>query len=336
MPKVSVIMACHNAEPYIENAIASVVNQTFLDLELIIVDDASHDQSLILAQRAAFKDSRIEVHSLLENVGAGAARNIGIEIARGEWLAILDADDVFLLDKLQEQLNHLMSSRSDIVLVGSNSFEIDCYGNRFGVQKYSPSNEILKSNLIKLKRFPPHSSLIYKAEAVRSVGGFNNRYRRSEDYDLWLRLMPLGTFNLIPKPLVEYRHHGANISKTNAGIEQLKYGFATVTCHFIRERNVMDPSRCESVQEWDAFLSWLVDRLDKKGQLRSLQITTEWRKEVRERGNSRFAAASLGGFVLRHPVYSWRLVKEKLLGNDLPQQLADEWINFHVRLHRDS
>ena len=335
-PKVSVIMACYNAGPFIERAIASVVNQTFKDLELIIVDDASSDDSLSLAQNSALKDSRIKVCALNKNVGAATARNIAIEKAKGEWLAILDADDVFLMGKIKTQLNHLYSAGyNNVVLSGTNSFEIDAEGNRIALQKYPISDAGLKRNLIRLRRFPPHSSLMYKTSAVRSLRGFNDRYRRSQDYDLWLRLSRHGSFVLVPEPLVEYRHHELNISKTHSGLEQLKYGIAAVTCYFIRESKQPDPSQSPSANEWGTFLRWVSVRIEEEGLFNYRQTKGQWRNAVQVSENSLFRLVKHSGFMVREPAFAWRMGKEKMFGNYLPQQLSKEWIRDCVPHRRD-
>ena len=115
MIKVSIIMACYNAESFIVSSVESVLRQTYKNLELIIVDDASKDSSLALARSLAEKDSRIKVFSLEKNRGAGAARNFAISKADGDWLAILDADDVFLQDKLALQVEMVSKDRKSVV-----------------------------------------------------------------------------------------------------------------------------------------------------------------------------------------------------------------------------
>jgi len=100
---ISVIIPCHNVEDYIEEAIASVMAQTYMDFELILVDNNSTDNTLRILERAAINSSRIRV---LEEKGKGAprARNLGLSVARGSWIQFLDADDLMLPDKLERQI----------------------------------------------------------------------------------------------------------------------------------------------------------------------------------------------------------------------------------------
>ena len=211
MAFVSVIMACHNAESYVGEAIKSVIGQTYTDLELIFVDDKSSDDSLAVAQSFAQSDKRIKVFSSTSNLGAGPARNLAIEKSSGEWLAILDADDVFIKDKLEKQVAFIKSAKDDLVLLGTGCFHIDSDGQRVSVHQYPSTSSSLKDNLIRYKAFPPHSSLMYRTSAVHAVGGFNRLFLRTEDFDIFLRLSHSGAFGCISEPLIEYRLHNTNI-----------------------------------------------------------------------------------------------------------------------------
>jgi glycosyltransferase involved in cell wall biosynthesis len=329
-PKVSVIMACHNAAPFINLAIDSVINQTFYDLELIIVDDASSDDSLSIMKKASNKDSRIKIVSLASNIGAAAARNIAIKKAKGEWLAILDADDIFLINKIESQLGLLTRRNSNAVLIGSNSFEIDEKGNRLSLQRYYFRSKTVKKNLVQLKRFPPHSSLMYKTNVVQSLGGFNPRCYRSEDYDLWLRLLRYGGFLLDSNPLVEYRHHGSNISKTNFGFEQIKYSIAIATCHFIREEGLPDPSKDYSTDEWNSFLSWIFIHVEKAGLLEYSRERERWLDLIQKRKYFLSKSLKLLSLVIINFNFFCKVVEKKIFGEGLPRRLSSKWINKDI------
>lgn len=319
-------MACYNAEPFIVSSVESVLRQTYKNLELIIVDDASNDKSLAIAYSLAKGDSRIKVFSLEKNSGAGAARNFAISKADGDWLAILDADDVFLPDKLTLQIELASKPDSNIVLIGTDSFEIDKDGNRFSIQKYPTNSRTLINNLVRQKRFPPHSSLMYKADAVKNIGGYDNRLCPSEDYNLWLRLSGFGSFASIPEPLVEYRHHITNISKANSGFEQLKFGFAAAVCHFLRTRNQSDPLSYTSVEDWDEFINWLSRRLTEEEILRYRHAKEEFRMMFFHRNNQITWIFKILSRLLFNPLFLWTFIKEKMFGTRLPEELAIEWI----------
>jgi glycosyltransferase involved in cell wall biosynthesis len=244
-PFFSVIMACHNAASFIQEAILSVLNQTIDDWELVIVDDSSTDESYEIALRFSLVNDRIKVLRLDCNRGAGYARNLAVENSRGKWLAILDADDKYFSDKLELQRDFINScNQVDIVLVGTGVVNIFS-GSEFGSKyAYPLSSARLKSNLHQMGKFPPHSSLVYRASAFREVGGFNTRFLRSQDYDLWLRLSDKGDFGCLEMPLVQYRVHGYAIS-VNAcakGFTQYMYGVAALVSFRVMRCGFHPPS----------------------------------------------------------------------------------------------
>lgn len=326
-PHISVIMACYNASLFIEKAIISVIQQTFKNLELIIVDDASTDNSLDLARNFADTDQRIKILSLATNSGAAAARNYAIQSAKGEWLAILDADDVFLPNKLERQLHCLNNARSDTVLIGTDSFQIDEHGRRLSKQCYPTSSQKLAQNLVLTKRFPAHSSIMYRASTVRFLGGFNESYLLCQDYDLWLRLSRVGSMISVPECLIEYRLHEHNVSKSNSGFENLKYGNAAAVCHFLRLNKHQDPSKSSIKNDWDRFLEWIANRLRELHYDEFIENKALAKKELYRSSNK------LLGFMrlivsLKCGRYLRILISEYLWGSRLPERLAKEWMNY--------
>lgn len=324
MLKVSVIMACHNAERFIGEAIDSVLCQTYKNLELIIVDDASTDNSLAIARQASSLDPRIYVYTLDKNVGPGGARNIGVEKASGEWLAVLDADDVFVENKLEKQLERLNGNNSDIVLIGSNSYQIDVSSNIISEQKYPLTNEKLKNNLVWGKRFPAHSSIMYRTDIIRFLGAFDNRFSPSEDWDLWLRLINEGDFTIAPEPLVKYRNHALNISKITP--EREKYGYAAMICHWLRIWGYSDPSKYTNSKDWDAFLNWISSKLREEGIFEYIQTITIWRNLLKEKLTLTAKCWEAGRMGIMNPRISILLIRSKLFHDTLPKKLAKEWI----------
>jgi glycosyltransferase involved in cell wall biosynthesis len=260
-PTFSVIMACHNAAPYVQRAIESVVCQTFTDWELIIVDDASQDDSLIYIKKAVLTDERIKFLSTTANIGAAAARNAAIEIAKGEWLAILDADDVFLPYKLEKQFEIIQQRSSNLVLLGAGCFLINSDGLRIRSRayRYSSRSKVLKKALGRpfALKFPPHSSIVYRKSSFLKVGGFNPIFQRSEDYALWLRLSEIGDISASALPLIEYRFHSTSISNqiSKQGFSQFEYGAAIRVCQLLRNSGHADPSATGNDQLWHELMT---------------------------------------------------------------------------------
>ena len=216
MPKVSVIMACHDSSKFVGEAITSVLRQTFHDLELILVDDCSTDNTLEIVKGYQARDGRIVVISLPNNEGPAIARNVGIAAAKGEWLGILDSDDVAMPERFEEQMK-LADNRKDVVLIASGSISTNEKGQPIKDHKYPTDHKSLVRRLHTKQAFPHHSSMVYRRDVVEKLGGFNSRYVGSEDYDLWLRLSEVGKVAAIGKPLVKFRTHEHNISKSEGG-----------------------------------------------------------------------------------------------------------------------
>lgn len=317
-------MACHNADPYVGEAIKSVVDQTFDDLELIFVDDKSSDDSLTVAESLAQSDKRIRVFSSRTNLGASAARNLAIEKAKGEWLAILDADDVYLNTKLERQVQLIDSASPDIVLVGTDSYEIDKSGVRHAKQSYPVSGQDLVKALTRRKRFPPHSSIMYRTSVIRSLGGFNVRFSRAEDYDLQLRIIGHGQMASISEPLIEYRFHDTNISKSTTGIGQLTFSVSAGICHSLRSNRNQDPSQSGSEREWREFLTWVEE------QLRTLHYYDYKRVKTAAKASfsnnpKKLLRYTNFGFELMRTKHLGRFISERGFGSRVYRHLAKRW-----------
>jgi glycosyltransferase involved in cell wall biosynthesis len=205
MPLISVIMACHNAVPFIESAIESIVHQTHKDFQLIIIDDASSDNSLGLLRKKALTDSRIELYALSENVGAGAARNIGISKSRGDWLAIMDADDISFPDRFAQQVAFLVQN-PEVDVVGAVAIEMDCDGKHGKMMMRRETHDAMVQHIYTECPFN-HSTVMAKKAFFVTLYGYDETFvmRRVEDYDLWLRGYKQFRYHNLQVPLVYYR-----------------------------------------------------------------------------------------------------------------------------------
>jgi glycosyltransferase involved in cell wall biosynthesis len=206
-------MPVRNGARWLRAAIDSVRDQTFRDFELVIVDDGSDDETVLLLERCARADERVRVlHQ--PPLGIVAALNLGITAARAPYLARLDADDVARSDRLALQLAFI--ERHDRVdLVGSAAQVIDASGAVIG--RIAPPTD--PGKLARhLRRGNPfvHSSVMMRAESVRRLGGYRRAFGAAEDYDLWLRMAENGGIANLPERLVALRRHDASISRRNA------------------------------------------------------------------------------------------------------------------------
>ena len=190
-PLVSVIMGVYNGSATLEQAVRSVLDQTYRNLELIICDDASTDDTWERLQTLAQRDSRIRLVRNTRNQGAGGARDRCLEQARGSYIALMDADDVSMPTRLEKQIEALENA-PELSFVGTKGqFFTEQPGD---LQKcYWFVAEPGKEDFLMTLPFV-HASLMFRAEVLRELGGYSGkRYvKRSEDYDLLMRAYAKG------------------------------------------------------------------------------------------------------------------------------------------------
>ncbi|MGL5875333.1 MAG: glycosyltransferase family 2 protein [Xenococcaceae cyanobacterium] len=208
-PKVSVIIPTYNAMSYLPSAIESVLKQTFSNFELIIVDDGSTDRTV--EWTSELTDSRIKV-ILQDNYGSARARNQGIAIADGEYIALLDADDLWESTKLEKQVRFL-DENPEIGIVDTWTLLIDDSGQSTGKVVVSKANRDVWQQLV---QFQPvcacDSTPLIRRQCFETVGLFDENLLFLEDLDLWIRLAERFKFDAIKEPLVRYRQHSGSKS----------------------------------------------------------------------------------------------------------------------------
>ncbi len=212
-PRVSVLMAAHNAAPYLRQAILSILGQSFADFELIVVDDASSDATASIA--ASFADPRLRLLSSPTNLGAVKARNLGFAAARGAYLAIQDADDISHPTRLARQVEHLDRHPGD-VLVASDIRQMHPGGEMIPPRTGGPATPLLLEWMLQLGNPIGFSSVMMRIAALRRLPEFLRETRRyAEDYDLYARLQAHGGLSRLPQPLLIYRVHPGSCSALN-------------------------------------------------------------------------------------------------------------------------
>lgn len=208
-PAVSVIMPVYNAGPYLQRAIASILEQGFRDLELIVIDDGSSDGSAMVI--ASFTDPRLRSFTQ-ENQGIVATLNRGIELARGRYIARMDADDESLPDRLEQQIT-IMEAEPGIAVLSSFVDLVDEQGRPAGTwatDRATPDERTIRAIL------PRTNCIAHPAVVIRrsSLGEmrYAPRQQGAEDWDLWLRMASRGLrIGKVGRPLLRYRVHGASI-----------------------------------------------------------------------------------------------------------------------------
>jgi glycosyltransferase involved in cell wall biosynthesis len=327
-PLITVLMSVYNGEQWLEESIMSVLVQTFTDFEFIIVNDGSTDRSLDIINKFTQLDDRITVVNKT-NTGLADSLNYGLRVSNGKWVARLDADDVCMPERLHV-LHEYVNSSHDLVLVGSAFIEIDKTGSLGRKQKY-PSNHVkLIRNLERHKRFFPHSSAFFKADAAREIFGYNTRIVRSQDHDFWLRLSDKGKVACLNKPLVKIRFHNDQISNEESGVRQLYFDYASTICHFLRKNKMLDPSADFNEDEWFAFLDWVRTEVNKKANfICKSKIRNDSRFILRSGELKLFLRIRLFHKVVLSDCF-YQILTEKFLGTSLPENLAGKWQSMNL------
>lgn len=203
---VSIITPVYNAEKYIEDTIKSVLNQSYMNWELILINDCSSDCSMNIIKKYNDRDSRIRVIELNKNSGPAVARNTGIECAHGRFIAFLDSDDIWMPNKLEVQLNFM--KKNNIYFSFTEYLKINENGENRGIVKV-PKNltytELLKSNIIGCL------TVVYDTHGIGKV--YMPDIRKRQDYGLWLKILREHTNAYgIQKCLAKYRVRKNSVS----------------------------------------------------------------------------------------------------------------------------
>jgi glycosyltransferase involved in cell wall biosynthesis len=212
-PPLTVLLSVHNGRRYLREAVQSILDQSFGDFEFLIINDGSTDDSLEILNEFAQSDSRIRIVSRA-NRGLTVTLNEGITLARGEFIARMDADDIALPDRLEKQLTYLQDN-PECVLVGSRVLLVDPDGLPIREICNQQSHEDIDYSLMTHGWPLVHPAVTLRASAVRAIGGYSEKYRTNQDHDLFLRLAEHGRLANLPDTLLKYRQHEKSISMGN-------------------------------------------------------------------------------------------------------------------------
>ena len=206
-PKVSVLMNCYNSERFIEKSIRSVINQTYKNWELIIWDDGSKDNTYKIV--SSFKDKKIKIFRNKKNLGLGTSRIKAQKKLKGDYIAILDSDNVFMKSKLNKQVQEFKKNKN-ISFVATGYSLIDSNDKKTGHYDISLNKNFI-SYLCTSNIFA-HSSIMYKKKIAKKVGWYSKKLEYAQDYDLTMKLLRKYNCKLIRERLVKIRDHSNNMS----------------------------------------------------------------------------------------------------------------------------
>jgi len=249
LAKVSVIIPAYNRVDYIDQTIMSVLEQTYSNVELIVVDDGSTDGTY---EKIKSYGDRLTLltHKSHENRGQSAAINLGIAKAGGKYIAILDSDDYWELNKLEIQVGYL-EKHPEVGLVYTNGYAVDASGeNLYPIYtgshvEYNEPDRVLLDCYILL----PQNSLVRKS-IYDQVEGFNESYRAAQDHDMLIRISEKTMFTYLPDALFYYRVHDDSISKKGQRV-RWKNGF-----EILESAKKRYPYRSSTIRKRKALLNY--------------------------------------------------------------------------------
>lgn len=226
MPLVSVIIPAYNSARYLPEAIESVLRQTFTDLELLVIDDGSTDETAAVVSRYPAPVRYIRQ----ENGGVAVARNRGIQESRGRYVAFLDADDTWYPDKLKQQVESLQK-QSECRLCYSAFTVVDSSLKALYVNRSDRSGTALEDLLLRGNIVGSICTVLMERSLYEQEGGFDPAFSQCADWDMWIRLARHTEFLYIDTPLVTYRYHDSMMSRNarlleDDSIRVLHKGFA--------------------------------------------------------------------------------------------------------------
>jgi glycosyltransferase involved in cell wall biosynthesis len=215
--KVSVIMAVYNSEKFLDESINSILSQTLKDFEFIIIDDYSADNSLNIIKKHAKQDKRIILIENKKNLGLTKSLNKGLKLAKGKYIARIDADDIALPERLEKQYKYL-EEHQDISLIGGAALVIDKNGKE--IKKYKPITDEKKLKKILVKQNAIyHPTIMFRNEKNNS---YREKFYYSQDYDFYLTKISKGKRLInIPDLLIKYRINSEAVSFTQRTKQKL-------------------------------------------------------------------------------------------------------------------
>tara|TARA_Y100000590_G_scaffold467143_1_gene644973 strand:+ start:1388 stop:2407 length:1020 start_codon:yes stop_codon:yes gene_type:complete len=321
MPKVSVLMPVHNGEKYLYEAIDSILCQSYTDFEIIIIDDASTDNSLEIIRK--FKYDKLILIKNVSNIGQAESENIGLNMANGKYIARLDQDDMMVNNRIEKQVQFL-DNHEQVAAVGSQYWCINSVGEKIKRLRWPIG---LENNLFSVivGHVPiGDPGVMYRNEVAQSMRGYKQKYEPAEDYDLWLRLYLNGyECDNLDEYLTLYRSHSKQISIKKHDKQVQKHQLAFIDFAYglgIDENDIekvkqylniicwrKKPLTFDSLEELIKVFNLFFDRLNnipsnknklKKKYLKQIMFEYDYRSEYKEN-------RSLLKFYLNNNMFFW-------------------------------
>lgn len=291
IPALSVLMPVYNGERYLDSALESILQQTFRDFELIVVNDGSTDSSQVILDAAAQRDSRIRVLSR-PNTGIVGALNDGLALCRAELIARMDSDDLAMPERFARQVEY-MGTHPECVALGTRVLLIDAAGDPISPWSMLVDHESIDRAHLRDDGAVVHPSVVMRREAVQMVGGYRKECEPAEDLDLFLRLAELGRLSNLPDVLLHWRMH-LNSTGSTERERQHRAAVLAIT-HACERRGLAAPS---------------LQLLPRRSQQTRLGLHQKWSWWALNAGNVRTARKHAWASFVAAPLRSdnWRLM----------------------------
>jgi glycosyltransferase involved in cell wall biosynthesis len=249
-PMVSVLMSVYNGECYLREAVESILQQTFIDFEFVIINDGSTDSTQDILAEYATRDQRIVLVQNKENIGLTKSLNKWLRIVRGKYIARQDADDVSLPERLMTQVRYL--ERLDHVgLLGTAYYMVDCQERPIATHRLPLADTEIRWQMLFHSAFC-HPSVMFRQELLdKSKPFYNEDLLYSQDYDLWTRLQRRTCVANLDVPMLELRVHDCSISTTH--YEEQQRIASKIAAQQI---NTLIPQRLLTESEVDTLRRW--------------------------------------------------------------------------------
>jgi len=320
-PLVTVFIPLYNAENYIKETLESILNQTYQHFEVLLVDDGSTDRSVQIVK--SFHDERIRLIQNGENKGIPYTRNIGLTEAKGNYLAVMDSDDIAYPTRIERQVEY-MEQHPDLDVLGS---FYETFGGRVNrvIKEEFHSPEEIKIALLFFSPIANPSSFIRLETVKQHRIRYNPNYFVSQDYDFWVQLSKVGTLYILPEVLLKYRTGHLNITKKS---KTKKAEHRRAIIHSIHEDALTHYRFQLTAEEMAAFNAFFTDNPIDVGWELLEKVPDVLRKIVQQNRRNRTFTESLFETMIQKIFFRY-LCNQKV-------SLQDKFRLYHrVRLHKN-
>lgn len=328
--EITVLLSVYNGEKWLKYSIESILSQSFSNFEFLIINDGSNDSTKKILEKYSKIDPRIKlIHQ--SKRGLTASLNYGVKIAKGKWIARIDCDDIALPERLKRQYD--FATKNNYFLIGCQSKRISDSGEYIGFKKIPINEKILIENLKSQKIFFSHSSAFFQKELVLKIGNYRQVMKKSQDYDLWLRIHEVARINCLDYVGTLIREHNERISFDDFGIEQRIYAHIAKISHLIRldNTNMKDPLNSKDENEVNFFIDFIKEELYKRNFINFYIILYKYKEHIIKKGNLK-SVLKFFTFFKDYKLIIF-LIKWKIHGDFISKSIFNKWKNSFVKIY---